>query len=50
MPGTAKYSSSRSVERRTDICYSARFNIQTTTDHLIKFADAGSFAASFIAN
>nr|DAS55067.1 MAG TPA: hypothetical protein [Caudoviricetes sp.] len=50
MPGTAKYSGSRSIECSASVCNGARFNIQTTTDHLIKFADAGSFAASFIAN
>nr|DAX20246.1 MAG TPA: hypothetical protein [Caudoviricetes sp.] len=50
MPGTAKYTSSRSVERRASVCNNARFNIQSTADHLIKFANTGGFTSCFIAN
>ena len=50
MPGTAKYASSRSIERRTSVRNNARFNIQATADHLIKFADTGSFTACLVAN
>nr|DAR65441.1 MAG TPA: hypothetical protein [Caudoviricetes sp.] len=50
MPGTTKYTSSRSVERRASIRHNARFNIQATADHLIKFANTGGFTACLVAN
>ena len=50
MPSPTKYASCWSVECRASIRNNARLNIQATSDHLIKFADTGSFAACLVAN